>query len=215
MTRTLRACTLAFAASLISLTAAAAPVTAPDGSFTIDVAPAKKWKLEVSPVGTDAGSKLWVAGDGEQYCYFNAKQRADTANSGPGNVIKSMQPQLSPEKWVATAQPFFDALFSKSTPSVKTSAVETVAGWPVQTVTFDGYKYGPVLGALHMRPGFEVQAYCAWEDGKDHSAEFKAIVNSVATSRDAAWQAEVAAGAATPAPVAPPPPPPPPPAKKK
>jgi hypothetical protein len=214
MNRTLRACTLAIVASLVSFAAMAVPLTAPDGSFTVEITPGKKWKMEKAPLTTQPDTQLWVAGDGEQYCYFNAKQRPDTVKSNPGDVVKSMQAQLANDKWEATATPFFDAVFAKGKPVAAAASVETVAGWPVQFVTLSGYKYGPVVAALHMRPGFEVQAYCAWEDGKDHSAEFKAIALSVTTAKDAAWQGEIAAAAAAPPPL-PPAPPPPPPVKKK
>jgi hypothetical protein len=218
MTRTLRACTLAIAACLASTAALAIPLAAPDASFTIDVPAAKKWKMELAPQGTPADTKLWVAGDGEQYCFFNVKQRPDTAQSAPGDVVRSMQPALTADKWAAAATPFFDILFSKSVPVAKNAAVEMVNGWPIQVTSLDGYKYGPVIAALHMRPGVEVQSYCSWEDGKDHAAEFKSIALSVATAKDAEWQAAItsanaaAAQAAAAAAAAPPPPPP---AKKK
>jgi hypothetical protein len=207
MKRTLRASALAIAAGLIAAVASAAPIASPDSAFSIDTA--KKWKIEKAPQGTPEGTNLWVAGDGEQYCYFNAKQRPDTALSSAANVIKSMQVPLSAEKWVATATPVFDALFSKGVPVAKATTTETVNGWPIQYVEFDGYKYGPVVAALHMRPGLEIQTYCSWEDGADHRAEFKAIALSVSTARDAAWQAEAAAAAivqpAAPTPAAEPP----------
>jgi hypothetical protein len=216
MTRTLRACTLAIAACLASTPALAVPLAAPDASFTIDVPAAKKWKMELAPQGTPADTKLWVAGDGEQYCFFNVKQRPDTALSAPGDVVKSMQTALTADIWVAAATPFFTTLFSKAVPVAKDPAVETINGWPVQVASFDGYKYGPVIAALHMRPGVEVQTYCSWEDGKDHAAEFKAIALSVATAKDTEWQTAIAAAnAAAAAAALAPPPPPPPPAKKK
>lgn len=215
MTRTLRVFAFAVAASLVSGVALAAPLAAPDASFTVDVPAAKKWKMEPAPQNAPADSKLWVIGDGEQYCFFNVKQRPDTAKNTPGEVVKLLEKPLTAEVWTTAAAPFFTAMFAKSTPVVKAMSVEAVAGWPVQVATFDGYKYGPVIGSLHMRPGLDVQAYCAWEDGKDRAAEFKAIAMSVTTAKDAEWQAAIAAAAAAAAAPAAAEPVPPPPAKKK
>lgn len=156
--------------------------TDPSGSFTI--ANPEKWKMELMSAPNSPVSQ-YFGGVGSHECIFSFIPRSDTATRAAKDVKKAFANPIGETMW---SQALGNIGAGGLPPKVVNASVSENAGWPVQLATLEG-KDGPVIAAIHGRPGFEVRSHCVSLDGKDRSTMFTEIVKTIASPKDAAWTA--------------------------
>lgn len=181
------------AAALAAFAAPAAlagPWSDPQKAFEVDNP--KNWSIQPMP-SASADAAIFVGGTADEECWFVHIKRTDTVGRTVAELKRSYANPLGAEQWVSisSGMNIFGGAATASSTAVETGP----QGWPIQTAVLAG-KDGPVVAALHGRPGGETRVYCLSFDGKDRAAEFRTIANSVRSPKDAEYAAAEAAEAA-------------------
>ena len=163
-----------------------------EAGSTFSVTLPKGWGKPDKMSGS-AGTVLeYAAGNANEECVFYRFDRPETAAATPVQLKTAWGQAIGAAKWADLTK---QMSWSNGAPAVTDDKIETVGAGPVQTATIAG-KNGPVIAALHARPGSEIWAFCQSYDGKDRTASFRATANSVTTPKDADFAAAEAADAA-------------------
>jgi hypothetical protein len=177
-------------------TASADTWTDPAGRMVVDL-PAG-WQTQQRGA---QGQTTIIAFNPANDCYLFGIDNPASASASP-NAARNTTTPLAPEAWVTAASGLRD-FFGSTPPTVTSQSVDTSGFWPVQRVELAGSPR-PVYGALQIRPGAELRAFCSGAGGV---AVFDRIFASMRHPNDAAWReaaerqaSERAAAAAQPAP---------------
>ena len=157
--------------------ASAEQYTDPAGRLTFN-APAG-WRVQ--PRGA-SGQTAVLAFNASNDCYFFGADNPATANSSAEAAINTRDP-ITPQAWVTYASPIRD-FFEGSPATLVSQTVDTSGAWAVQRAELRGPSK-TVYGAVLIRPGVEIRAFCA---GGNSAAAYDSIFASLAHPNDAAWQ---------------------------
>jgi len=188
----IRPLVLALALVAAGAGAAAAQTVWTDAGSTFSVTLPKGWGKPDKMSSSNPALSEYAAGNANEECIFYRFDRPETAAATPMQLKNAWTAPLGAAKWADLTSKM---LWSDGAPKVTDDKVETVSAWPVQMAVISG-KNGPVIAALHARPGSEIWVYCQSYDGKDRAAAFRAAANSVTTPKDAEFAAAEAAEAA-------------------
>lgn len=167
--------------------AAAEPWTDPNGRLKLD-AP-HGWT--VRPQNMQGGTAV-LAFTPSSDCFFFGIPNPASADASVSAVRHTDDP-IAPEAW-ATAVLGVPDFADAGTATVLSQSVDTSGFWPVQRAQLQvGSR--TVQGALQVRPGVELRAFCSGGSGS-----FDAIINSLGHPNDQAWEAAAAAAPTTPEP---------------
>ena len=194
------------AAALVAMTAvcltalvgnaAAKDWTDPAGRITFTTPAA--WTMDNH---NDATMTYLVVGTANNECQFLAIPRAETASASASAVHRAAGNPISAAAWVGVANGMTRLFNNQAT--LISQTVDTGGFWPIQRAEFSGPDHPLIHGAIQIRPGAEIWAFCLTYDGADPLATYETVIHSVATPQDAALQAaseqEDAARAAAPA----------------
>jgi hypothetical protein len=181
---------LALVAAGAGAAAAQTPWTDPGSTFSMTLP--KGWGKPDKMSSSSPTVSEYAAGNANEECIVYRFDRPETAVATPMQLKNAWAAPLGATKW---AELTAKMLWSDGAPKVTEDKVETVGAWPVQAAVVSG-KNGPVVAALHARPGSEIWVFCQSYDGKDRAAAFRATANSVTTTKDAEFAAAEAAEAA-------------------
>lgn len=143
-----------------------------------------------------------IAGTANNECHVLAIPRETTATVSAVRMrdTAANDATFTPEIWTQYSQGI-TSVFRGGTVQVLSHASEKDGRvWPIQRADLQSSER-VVHAALQMRPGLEVLTFCQTYEGADTTDAYDALIRSVATPNDAAWQAEIEAA---PAPAAPP-----------
>lgn len=166
------------------------PTSDKANSFSFDKP--QKWPALEDKTPSGSPMKLYVAGTANEECWFNIIPRPETASATVANLVRGWSKTIPPEEWVATTK---GSPLLTTGGEYKSSSVDTSKTFPIQQAVIQG-KDGPVVVAMHPRPGQEIRVYCTAYDGKDHNDAFKTIAASVSTPRDAEYKTQATAAQA-------------------
>ena len=179
----LRSIVIAAALAAAAFGAAQAQTPWTEAGQTFSVTLPKGWG-KLDKMSGAATVLEYAGGTANEECIFYRFDRPETAAASP-KALKSAWSTLELTGKLPWAQP---------TSAVTQDKVEQVGDWPVQTAIISG-KNGPVVAAIHPRPGSEVWVFCQSYDGKDRLAAFRTTALSVTTPKDAEFAATEAAEA--------------------
>lgn len=179
----------ALAAAAIGTAQAQTPWTEAGQTFSVTLP--KGWGKPDKMSGA-ATVLEFAGGNANEECIFYRFDRPETASASPTAFKTAWANPLGAAKWTELTSKLSWAV---PTGAVTEDKVEGVNGWPVQTAIIGG-KNGPVVAAIHARPGSEVWVFCQSYDGKDRIAAFRTTALSVTTPRDAEFAASEASEAA-------------------
>ncbi|MBX3430645.1 MAG: hypothetical protein KF779_13770 [Hyphomonadaceae bacterium] len=157
--------------------AAAEQFNDPNGRLTFN-APAG-WRVQPQRA---SGQTVVLAFNAQNDCFFFGLDNPGTASSSAEAAHNTRDP-ISAETWVTYAAPIRD-FFESSTPVLVNQSVDTSGFWPVQRAELRG-PTKTVFGAVLIRPGAEIRAFCA---GSANAAAYDSIFASLAHPNDAAWR---------------------------
>lgn len=157
--------------------AAAEQYTDPAGRLTFN-APSG-WRVQPRGAG---GQTAVLAFNPTNDCYFFGADNPNTANSSAEAAMNTRDP-IPADAWVTYASPIRD-FFEGSPATLVSQTVDTSGAWPVQRAELRGPSK-TVYGAVLIRPGVEIRAFCA---GSNSAAAYDSIFASLAHPNDAAWQ---------------------------
>jgi len=157
--------------------AAAEQYTDPNGRLTFN-APSG-WRVQPRAAG---GQTAVLAFNATNDCYFFGADNPGTASSSAEAAINTRDP-ISAQAWITYATPIRD-FFEGSAPTLVSQTVDTSGAWPVQRAELRG-PTKTVYGAVLIRPGVEIRAFCA---GAASAAAYDSIFASLGHPNDAAWQ---------------------------
>jgi hypothetical protein len=149
------------------------------------------WPVDKSS-NSSAEVTQYIAGVADAECNFYVVDRPATANDNPEAWLRTNKNALTAEKWGEILKPFH--IFKKGA-TVDSASMDSEHFWPRQKAVVSTPD-GKVISAITTRPGLEIFTFCLSFDGKDRAPLFDAVINSVATPKDASLQAAVEAGAA-------------------
>ncbi|MGQ0531969.1 MAG: hypothetical protein ACT4OF_04650 [Caulobacteraceae bacterium] len=159
--------------------------TDPNGLLTFN-APSG-WRVQ--PRGAP-GQTVVLAFNAANDCYFYGAPNPATTNSS-ANAARNSRAPLAPEAWVTVASPVRD-FFGDGPPTFVSQSVDTSGFWPVQRAELRGPSK-TVYGAILLRPGVEIRAFCS---GADSATAYDAIFASLGHPNDQTWQSQAAEQAA-------------------
>ncbi|HYD89061.1 MAG TPA: hypothetical protein VEA80_16410 [Vitreimonas sp.] len=157
--------------------------TDPNGRLTFNKP--SGWQAEAA--GPQTSQTVVLLFNASNDCYVFGLPNPGTANSSPDAARNTTDP-LTPDAWVTAASAVRDFFPSGTTPQLVSQTVDTSGFWPVQRAQLQGGGK-TVFGAVQVRPGFEMRAFCASTSGGE-SPGFAQIFNSLGHPNDATWQAE-------------------------
>jgi hypothetical protein len=157
----------------------------PNGRLTFN-APAG-WRVQPRNA---AGQTAVLAFNPSNDCYLFGVANPATANSS-ANAARNTTAPLDQNAWVTAAAPIRD-FFEGTAPTFVSSSVDTSGFWPVQRAELRGPSK-TVYGAILVRPGVEIRAFCA---GAASASAYDPIFASLGHPNDATWQSEANAQAA-------------------
>jgi hypothetical protein len=178
------------AAALAGVAFAQTVVTDPTKTFSFEKP--KGWPPLEDKSRPGAPIKEYVAGTADEECWFLQIPRENSAALKARDIIASWSKPIDAAAWSSASK---SSRLLEGVAEVKSSAVDTSGLFPVQTAILQGKEH-TVVAALHARPGLEVWVFCTAYDGKDHTAKLQQVAGSVTTPKDAAYKAEIDAGAA-------------------
>jgi hypothetical protein len=149
----------------------------PNGRLTFN-APAG-WRVQPRAAG---GQTAVLAFNASNDCYFFGADNPATASSSAEAAMNTRDP-ITPQAWVTYASPIRD-FFEGSPATLVSQSVDTSGAWAVQRAELRGPSK-TVYGAVLIRPGVEIRAFCA---GGNSAAAYDSIFASLAHPNDAAWQ---------------------------
>ncbi len=168
-----------------------------DPANTFSFSRPSTWPVDRMGDSSDAVTH-YAAGLADAECNFYSIVRAATAESSPQAVKAAFSAPLTAEQW---AQVTSSIRTFRAGATVQSSSVDTSHFWPIQRaalVTGGDTVQGAIIG----RPGREIWVFCQSYDSRDRTSVFEQIISSVATPRDAEWQAAAEAAAQAPPPPA-------------
>lgn len=192
--------TVCAAALAVSGIASAETWTDPNGRLTFEQPAGWSTQVRRAPDGVTA----IVTGTADQECQIISQPNPQTAERSAEavRVAVANDEQFGVAQWVNVANGW-RGIFPDNSASVTSRSSETNGAWPIQRAELRSPER-PVLGALQMRPGFDIIAMCMSYGGPDATATYDRVIRSIGHPNDATWAAEAAAAAAAAA--APPPP---------
>ena len=135
-----------------------------------------------------------VVGTANNECQIVAVPRAQTAANTARDVRRAGQSQISAESWITVANAMPDIFApDRNSPSAArliSQSLDTSRFWPVQRAELGGPSHPLVHGAIEIRPGLEIWAFCLTYEGADPVAVYDSVINSIGTPRDAELQAQ-------------------------
>lgn len=149
----------------------------PNGRLTFN-APAG-WRVQPRAAG---GQTAVLAFNASNDCYFFGADNPGSASSSAEAAMNTRDP-IAAQAWITYATPIRD-FFEGTAPTLVTQSVDTSGAWPVQRAELRGPSK-TVYGAVLIRPGVEIRAFCA---GASSAAAYDSIFASLAHPNDAAWQ---------------------------
>lgn len=179
----------ALAAAAVGTAQAQTPWTEAGQTFSVTLP--KGWG-KLDKMSGAATVLEYAGGNANEECVFYRFDRPETASAAPKALKNAWDKPLGAAKWTELTGRLS---WAAPTSAVTEDKVEGVNNWPVQTAIISG-KNGPVVAAIHARPGSEVWVFCQSYDGKDRIAAFRTTALSVTTPRDAEFAAAEAAEAA-------------------
>ncbi|MEZ5958511.1 MAG: hypothetical protein R3C27_15015 [Hyphomonadaceae bacterium] len=149
----------------------------PNGRLTFN-APSG-WRVQPR---ASSGQTVVLAFNAANDCYFFGADNPSTANSSAEAAMNTRDP-ITAQTWVAYASPIRD-FFEGAPATLVSQSVDTSGAWPVQRAELRG-PTKTVYGAVLIRPGVEIRAFCA---GSTSAAAYDSIFASLGHPNDAAWQ---------------------------
>lgn len=122
-------------------------------------------------------------------CYFFGVPNPN--NAGNAATTRNATAPIASDAWVTAAAPIRD-FFEGSQPTFVSQSVDTSGFWPVQRAELRG-PTKTVYGAILVRPGAEIRAFCA---GASSASAYDSIFASLGHPNDATWQSEASEQAA-------------------
>jgi hypothetical protein len=143
-----------------------------------------------------------IVGTANDECHVLAIPRTESQTMTPAAIRRGSlnDANYSDEAWLRVSGGL--ASVFPAAPQVLSRTKETDHFWPIQRAELQGERL--VHGAIQLRPGVELQAYCQTYEGADATAAYDAVIRSVRTANDAALQAQAEQEAPA-APATPPP----------
>lgn len=157
--------------------AAAEQYNDPHGRLTFNT-PAG-WRVQPQNAGAQTAV---LAFNAQNDCFFFGADNPTTATSS-ADAARNTRDPITPQAWVSYAAPIRD-FFEGTPPTLVSQSVDTSGFWPVQRAELRGPSK-TVYGAVLIRPGVEVRAFCS---GSPNAAAYDAIFASLAHPNDATWQ---------------------------
>jgi hypothetical protein len=157
----------------------------PNGRLTFNAPPG--WRVNPR---SNSSQTIAVAFNPTNDCYLFGIPNPNTASS-TANAARNTTTPLAPEAWVTAASPVRD-FFEGSPATLVSQSVDTSGFWPVQRAELRGPSK-TVYGAILVRPGVEIRAFCS---GADSAAAYDPIFASLGHPNDATWQSQAGEQAA-------------------
>lgn len=176
------------AAGLVALpTAATAQTyTDPDGRITFETP--RGWTVDRQ---NSPNQTVVLMFNARNDCYLFGIPNPRTADASPSAVVRSTSTQIGADAWTSAANSITD-FFPNNSAQLVSQSVETSGFWPVQRAEFsNGSK--TVFGALTLRPGFDLMAFCAATSGGSAEA-YDSLFRSLGHPNDDQWEASAPAG---------------------
>lgn len=180
--------------------AVAEPWSDPNGRMTFDNP--RGWAATLEP---QADLTYVVTGTADNECHLLSIPRQETASISARDAHRAgvNAAAFTPEAW-ARAAGAITPVFRGGVVTVTSTSAETEGQfWPIQRAELQSAQRA-VHGAIQIRPGFELMAFCQTYEGADPMALYEAVMRSHGHPNDAAWQAEIEAAQAATAPPSPP-----------
>ncbi|MBC7769117.1 MAG: hypothetical protein H7124_10055 [Phycisphaerales bacterium] len=155
----------------------------PNGRVTFDKP--SGWQAEAA--GPQTAQTAVLLFNASNDCYVFGVANPNTASSSADAARNTTTP-LSPDAWATAANAVRDFFPAGSSPQVVTQTVDTSGFWPVQRAQLQAPSR-TVFGAVQVRPGVEMRAFCSSTSGSE-SAAFAQIFNSLGHPNDATWQSQ-------------------------
>lgn len=168
--------------------------TDPKGLFTIEKP--KAWPVD-DLSKPERRYREFVTGTADEECWITEFPRPETVSAPVDRLIAAYSQPIEDASWAGFARG--QSMFNGTEPAVADSAADPADGFPILTATLTHPERGPVIAAIHARPGYEISVFCLSYDGKDHAAQFRAVAKSLRFVQDAEWLASIPVAPAAPA----------------
>ncbi|GIK50745.1 MAG: hypothetical protein KJZ75_15115 [Hyphomonadaceae bacterium] len=163
-------------------TAAAEPFNDPQGRITFE-AP-RGWTVERQNATNQTVVLMFNASND---CYIFSVPNPSSANASPSAVVRSASTPVATESWTNTANSISD-FFPNQSAQLVSQSVDASGFWPIQRAELTNGSRS-VFGALTLRPGFDLIAFCAATRGGSAS-DYDALFRSLGHANDGQWEAQ-------------------------
>lgn len=166
--------------------ASARPWSDPNGRVMFETP--NSWVMSVE---RSEGQTIVIAGDANNECYVLAVPNPGSSTASVDAVIRTAgnDTQFGEPQWLAMANALGPMFPGQSAQFVSRTS-EPGDPWPIQRASLISPQR-PVMGALQLRPGMDIMAFCWSYGGPDATGVFENFFRSISHANDATWESQI------------------------